>query len=332
MARESKYTYLRRGDSMTCVYTLEQIKNVCRDLNFSPAIEAGFAAYSRGQVVVPPVGELSFVQPPGDTHIKYGYIKSDDCFVVKIASGFYDNVKNGLPSNSGVLLIFSQKTGFLQTILLDEGYLTDVRTAIAGQIAAKYLAPSTVTVIGVLGTGIQARMQVSYLRSVTPCREVVVWGRSEEALQRYQKDMIPLGFHVTTTREIADAAARCNLLITATPSQCPLLEAEMIRPGTHITAMGADTPHKQELATGILAQADLVVADSIPQCLERGEIAKAVQARQIAKEDIVELGAIITGDSRGRTSDQQVTVIDLTGVAVQDIQIAKAVNDALTKG
>src|SRR5210317_863024 len=160
---------------MTRIINHEQIKEICESIDFGPLIEEGFRAYSADQVVVPPVGEMSFTAPPGDTHIKYGYIKNDDCFVIKIASGFYENPVLGLRSNSGLMLVFSQKTGLLQTILLDEGYLTDVRTAVAGRIAAKYLAPAEVEGIGIFGTGIQARMQALELRSLTPCRDLMVW-------------------------------------------------------------------------------------------------------------------------------------------------------------
>ena len=310
---------------MTQTYDLRQIKAACEGMDFTAMIEDGFAAYSRGEVVVPPVGELIFASPPGDTHIKYGYIRDGETFVIKIASGFYRNPQIGLPSNSGLMLVFCQKTGLPLAVLLDEGYLTDVRTAVAGAIAAKYLAPRTVHAIGVFSTGIQARMQVRFLEGVTPCRDLMVWGRSPENMATYAEEMTAAGFRVRTTTEAAEVAARCNLIVTATPSATPLLTADMVRPGTHITAMGADTPHKQELEAAILARCDLVVADAIPQCLERGEIAKAVAAGLIKPENIVELGNIINGSSAKRESDAQLTVADLTGVAVQDIMIAQAV-------
>lgn len=316
---------------MTQIYALEQIREVCREMDFSETIEAGFVAYSNGNVVVPPVGELSFDAPPGDTHIKYGYIRGDDVFVIKIASGFYDNPKLGLPSNSGLMLVFSQKTGSLQAVLLDEGYLTDVRTAVAGQVAAKYLGPPEVSAIGVFGTGIQARMQVEYLKSVTPCRKVLAWGRSTAALQNYKDDMTELGFDVETNMNGDAVASVCNLLITATPSREPLVSADTIQPGTHITAMGSDTSYKQELDSRILQKADIVAADSLSQCFERGEIFKGLAAGLLNRDDVVELGAIIAGTVEPRTSENQITIADLTGVAVQDIQIAKSVFQQLSR-
>ena len=314
---------------MTRLYHLQQITELVEQLDLSDTIADGFKAYSRGEVIVPPVGELLFAKPPGDTHIKYGFIKNDDYFVVKIASGFYENEKLGLPSSSGLMLVFSQKTGLLDTILLDEGYLTNVRTAVAGQIAAEMMAPDKITAIGVLGTGIQARMQVTYLKSVTDCRQVVVWGRSQAKLEEYQKEMELLGFQVTTTLEASEVPATCNLIVTTTASQSPLISADQIKPGTHITAMGSDTSQKQELDVGILEKADIVVADSISQCLERGEIFQAIKAGKLNQEKVVELGHLLTEPNLSRRSDDQITVVDLTGVAVQDIQIAKAVCKAL---
>ncbi len=307
------------------IVTLNQILNALPAIDLIDVIEQGFIAYSKGEVVVTPVGEMIFEEPPGDVHIKYGYIRSDDHFVIKIASGFYNNPGLGLPSSGGMMLLFSQKTGQPLAALLDEGKLTDLRTAAAGAIAAKHLAPTHVRRIGIVGSGIQARLQLRQLKSVTTCRAATVWGRSLEKLAEYREEMEKDGFEITTTQNSDQVAAECNLIVTATPSTEPLLRAEHIRPGTHITAVGADGPHKQELDSAILKMADVLVADSIAQCLERGEIFRALQNRQIAKEDLLELGNVISGASEGRTSDEQITIADLTGVAVQDIQIAKAV-------
>ena len=181
---------------MTRTYQLDQIKQVTDKLDIAKDIEDGFVAYSQGRVIVPPVGEMVFEQPPGDVHIKYGFIKEDDYFAIKIASGFYQNPQLGLPSSSGLMLLFNQETDRPEAILLDEGYLTDIRTAVAGAIAAKYLAPRHVQRIGIAGTGVQARQQLRYLKEVTPCREVLVWGRGEEQLQAYREEMQAEGFQV----------------------------------------------------------------------------------------------------------------------------------------
>ena len=309
------------------IITLEEIESVLPSLDLISAIEAGFAGYSAGQAVVPPVGELLLDR--GEVHIKHGYLRGDAYYIIKVASGFYDNPKRGLPSSNGLMLLFSQQTGELVSILLDEGCLTDTRTAVAGAIAAKHLAPQRVERIGIVGTGIQAHLQLQHLKSVTDCRQVLVWGRGEPQLARYRRDVEPHGFAIETTLDAVDVLRRCNLVVTATPATSPLLSAVDLRPGTHITAVGSDTPEKQELDSAILGRADVVVADSISQCLGRGEIHKAIEAGCISRDDLVELGQVISGQAAGRTSDEQITVADLTGVAVQDIKIATAVYKAL---
>lgn len=312
------------------ILTLEEIKAALPSINLIDEIEAGFVAYSRGQAVVPPVGELVMTEPPGDVHIKYGYIRDEDHYVIKIASGFYDNAKLGLPTSNGMMLLFDQKTGQSLAILLDEGYLTDIRTAIAGAIAARYLAPAVVERIGIVGTGMQARLQLEHLAPVTDCRDIVVWGRSEAGLAGYADEMRERGYRVVVTTEANDVLANCNLIVTTTPSEAAILvDAERLRPGTHITAMGSDTHSKRELSSAIMHVAELVVADSISQCVERGEIHQALKDDAIEQSGIVELGTIIAGEHPGRTSDDAITIADLTGVAVQDIQITKAVFEAL---
>jgi ornithine cyclodeaminase len=312
---------------MTEIITLDQIKAVLPTLDLIPEIESGFVAYSAQKAVVPPVGEL--ILDKGEVHIKYGYLQNDDYYVIKIASGFYENHKLSLSSSNGLMLVFSQQTGEIAAILLDEGYLTDIRTAIAGSIAAKYLAPSQVERIGIVGSGIQARLQLQHLQSVTSCRDVLLWGIDNDEVAQYQVAMTKIGFNIEQANTTAEIMNTCNLIVTATPATSPLLNAADLQPGTHITAVGSDTPHKQEVEAAILGRADLVVADSIPQCLVRGEIYRAIKAGAITEDKMIELGNVIAGNIPGRTSDSQITVADLTGVAVQDIKIASAVYNAI---
>ena len=308
------------------IITRQEIEAILPSLDLLPLIEAGFVAYSAGRAVVPPVGEL--LLDNGDVHIKYGYLRQDDYYVIKIASGFYDNAQFGLPTSNGLMLLFRQQTGELQSLLLDEGRLTDIRTAVAGAIVAKHLAPREVQRIGIVGTGIQARLQLQHLVPITPCRAVLVWGRGERQREQYRDEMARRGFQVETTGDAAEILGSCDLIVTCTPATEPLLKRSDLRPGTHITAVGADTPHKQELEAAILGRADVVVADSIAQCLVRGEIHQAIKGGFLAEGDIVELGSLIEGTNPGRLDQEQITVADLTGVAVQDIQIAKAVYEA----
>jgi ornithine cyclodeaminase len=308
------------------VISKAEIKKILPNLDPIPAIEQGFVEYSAGKCNVPPVGEL--IMDKGEVHIKYGCITGEDYYVIKIASGFYGNNKIGLCTSNGLMCVFSQHTGEVIAILHDECLLTDVRTAIAGTICAKYLAPKMVHKIGIFGTGVQARMQLEYLKSVTDCRDVIVWGRRQEGLDKYKNDMEKAGYNVTTTLDAAEVCANANLIVTTTPAHAPIITADMVRRGTHITAMGSDTVEKQELDTAILKIADMVVVDSLPQSETRGEVCVSRNAGAITDDDVVELGAMITARG-GRANEAQITVADLTGVAVQDIKIAEAVYLAL---
>lgn len=309
--------------------SLDQIKEILEKIDIISPIEKGFIAYSNGKAIVPPVGELLFKNPPGDVHIKYGYILDEEYYVIKVASGFYENPKLHLPSSNGLMLLFSQKTGILCGILLDEGYLTDLRTAAAGAIAAKYLAPSLVHRIGIVGTGIQAKLQLKYLKNIIHCRNVIVYGRNDDNLLKFKTAMENDGFHVDTTKLAEEVTSSCNFIVTTTPSTSPLLFSNQIKKGTHITAVGADTLKKQELDENIFGIADIIVADSIKQCVERGDTAHAIQKNIIDKNNLIEIGNIISGTQNGRTNDEQITIADLTGLAVQDIQIAKLVFEAI---
>ena len=314
---------------MSTILNLHQIQEALKRIDpvqgIIKEIEEGFVAYSQGEVVVPPVGELIFEEARGETHIKYGYIRHDDYYVIKVASGFYDNPKIGLPASSGLMLLFSQKTGELIAVLLDDGYLTQVRTAAAGAVVGNYFAPQKIKRVGIFGAGLQGRMQLEYLRYVRDFQDVIVWGVNQEELDKYKADMAPHGFKIQATFESEEIASTCNVIVTSTPSHKPLLKVDQIRKGTHITAMGSDTSEKQELDSAILKKADRVIVDSIPQSLLRGEVFKALEAGAIKKENLVELGTAISDKRFQRQSDDEITVVDLTGVAVQDIQICKAV-------
>jgi ornithine cyclodeaminase len=314
---------------MPAVVSLAEIRKALGAIDPLPLIEDGFVAYSHGRVVVPPVGELVFDDPPGDVHIKYGYIKGGEVYVIKIASGFTDNPRRGLPSGDGLMLVFDQKTGVLQAILLDEGYLTNLRTAVAGAVAAKNLAPREVRVVGILGAGIQGRMQLEWLRRVRRFDEAVVWGVNETELAAFRRDMEAPGLVIRTTLRAEDVAAAANLIVTCTPSTRPLLQADWIRPGTHITAVGSDTAEKQELDAMILARADRVVVDSLSQSELRGEVYRAVSAGVLRRDRLIELGRVIEDPGLRRASNDEITVADLTGVAVQDIMISQAVWNAV---
>lgn len=308
------------------ILSRDQIEKILPSLDLMPEIEQAFQAYSEGRAVVPPVGELLLDR--GEVHIKYGYVKQQAYYVIKIASGFYEDPTKEQLSSNGMMLLFSQLSGQVVCALLDEGLLTNIRTALAGAIAAKYLAPKQVDKIGIVGAGTQARLQLRYLKALSSCRKAMVWGTSPEELESYRQDMEEEGFHIEISEDIGEIQKECRLIVTTTPSHTPLLLVKHLQKGTHITAVGSDTPDKQELDPEILGAADLVVADSIEQCLLRGEIHQAMKAGHLEENQILELGKVISGSIVGRESEDQITVADLTGVAVQDMAIAEAVYKA----
>jgi len=311
------------------VYSKEEIINSLEGVDLIKPIEIGFVEYSKGNTVVPPVGELLFDDPPGDVHIKYGYIKGHDNYVIKIASGFPENYKLGLSSSHGVMVMFDSRSGYLKCLLHDEGYLTNVRTAVAGAICAKYLAPDIVKKIGIVGTGIQARLQLKYLSDVIDCREVVILGRDNKKINDYIDEMSEFGFNIKKVDNSTELCKLSNLIVTTTSANESLIRKSDVIPGTHITAVGSDTPGKRELDPEILGMAHSLVVDSIPQCLERGETKYALDLGIVKEENLLELGKVIGNDEKIRSDQNDITVADLTGVAVQDIMITNTVYNNL---
>jgi len=304
----------------------DEIEAAAAQIDAIAPMERAFAAYSQGRATVPPVGEILFPSADGEAHIKSAYIEGDDVFVVKVATGFYGNSAQGLPTSSGAMLVFSAMTGLLKAVLLDGGYLTNLRTAAAGALAAKLLAPSDIARIGILGSGAQARLQALLLKSVTPCRSILLWSRESASAERCARDLETHGFDVSVLATPAAVAAHARLIVTTTPAKSPLLHEGDISSGTHITAVGSDTPEKKELAPGLVATADLVAVDSLMQSRERGEL-RLVETKNPRR--IFELGDIVLGKAAGRTSPDHITIADLTGIAVQDVEIAKSILEAL---
>ena len=174
-----------------------RIEEILAGLDLLPLIEDAFRGYSAGRAIVPQVGELLLER--GEVHIKYGAMAGDDYYVIKVASGFYENPSLGLPSSNGLMLVFRQATGEPEAVLLDEGHLTDVRTAAAGAVAARLLAPPKVERIGILGTGVQARLQLAQLAPLFETRQVVAWGRNRERLDEYRSALAEDGWEPGTS-------------------------------------------------------------------------------------------------------------------------------------
>jgi ectoine utilization protein EutC len=324
-----------RADKGVLVLTKEEIETVLTMEDTIEAVEDGFKAYASGKAVVPFPVALQVPDHNGDIHIKPGYIKGYDTYTIKIASGFYDNPKLNLPTSHGMLLIFDSRTGFPLCFEVDRCYLTDLRTAAAGAVAARALAKEEVSKVAVIGTGTQARMQIEALSKVREFDELRVWGRSPAHVSKYVADMKRiLKARIVPARTAEDAVVGTEIVVTATMTSVPIVKASWISKGTHITAMGSDSPEKQELETAVLGKADKIVVDSLKQCVSLGEVHHALEDGTITEKDVhAELGDVLLGKKRGRESDDEITVCDLTGTAVQDVVTSQLVYErALKKG
>ncbi len=293
------------------------------------AVAQAYASYAEGKVVLPSVINLDIDAYRGEVHVKSAYIQGRPHYVIKIASGFYNNPSLGIPTGNGMMLVFEARTGRLEGLLLDNGYLTEVRTGAAGAVAARYLAKSSLRKVGIIGSGSQARYQLRALMRVRRPEEVWVWSLDEDFVPPYIREMsaaFPLRFHKASTPE--EAVADADLVITVTPSRSPIVRAAWLRPGMHITAVGSDGPDKQELEARALARADLLFCDSISQCRRLGETHHGLEEMAITEDGISgELGEIVLGRKPGRTRDDQITIADLTGLGAQDAAAAGLVFD-----
>ncbi|MGD9478723.1 ornithine cyclodeaminase family protein [Shinella sp. G-2] len=310
--------------------TLDELKRLPIADFAVDAIRDAYVAIVDGRANIPPVGYLRLEAQNADCHIKYGYIAGDAVFVVKIASGFYNNPRLGLPSSNGMMIAISSETGQVVATLYDEGWLTDLRTGFGGAIATLALCRRDSRSIAIVGSGTQARQQIRVLSSTSEHRLTFRnWARDGARAAAFASDMAAEGFSVAAETDLAVLCATADAIITTTPSTEPLVMADWIRPGTHITALGADAPGKQELQLDLFSRAAVIAVDSRSQCADHGEIATAVRSGLLDPSECPELGAILSGWEPGRTSDDQITITDLTGVATQDIAIVRAALAAL---
>jgi ornithine cyclodeaminase len=291
------------------------------------AIEAAYRAASFGSVNLPPVGHITFPENGGDCHIKYGHMKGDPTFVVKVATGFSQNGQRGLPNGNGIVLVLSAETGAVEAMLHDEMVLTDIRTGLGGAIASRTLARSGSQQALIAGTGPQARRQIEAHAALMPHLSFCVWGRDTSKVANLVAEMSPR-FNVKSVPDLQAAVRNTDIVITATASSTPFLVTEWVQPGTHITAVGADAPGKQELDAALIARADVLVVDLTSQCLDHGEVSHAVKLGIVLPQSLHEIGDVLQDPRRGRTNDSQITIADLTGIAAQDIAMANVVLSA----
>lgn len=272
---------------------------------------------------MPPVLSMAIPEANGEVDVKTAYIPGFDGFAIKVSPGFFDNPRLGLPSLNGLMILFSARTGLVEALFLDNGYLTDVRTAAAGAVAARHLAPAAVATAGVMGTGVQARLQMQAAQLVRPFRRVLVWGRDPAKAVACAADIAAtLGIEARAEADPARLLAESQLVVTTTPARAPILRAAWLHPGLHVTAMGSDQGEKNEIEPQALAAADAYVCDRVSQCERLGELRSAVAAGAWSRGVPPEFGAVVAGEVVARGSEADVTICDLTGTGAQDTAIA----------
>lgn len=297
---------------------------VSLDCDAVACIERAFAALATEAVVMPPVLRLDIPENNGEVDVKTAHMPGLDSFAIKISPGFFDNPKQGLPSVNGLMVVLSARTGLVEALLLDNGYLTDIRTAAAGAVAAKHLARADSRTAAILGGGIQARLQLKALTLVRPIVSARLWARrmaqAREAAAALSDELeIP----VTAVADAEATVRGADIVVTTTPSTEPILWADWLEPGQHVTAMGSDAEHKTEIDPAAIVRADLYVCDRQSQCAVLGELHHAIAAGLLtADQRQSEIGQIIAGTAAGRVTPQQITLCDLTGTGVQDTAIA----------
>ena len=303
------------------------------DLDAVDVVEQAFTALAGGEVVMPPILSMDLPAVNGEVDVKTAYIPGFDGFAIKVSPGFFDNPKLGLASLNGLMILFSAQTGLVQALFLDNGYLTDLRTAAAGAVAARHLAPQTVETAGVIGTGVQARLQIQAAHLVRPFKRLLVWGRDPAKAQTCAEDLAAqLGIEAQAVSDPAKLVAQSQLVVTTTPAREPILKSEWLHSGLHITAMGSDQEGKNEIDPKALMQADLYVADRVSQTEMLGELRSAQEAGLWTGGIPAELGQVITGQAPGRRAEDDITIADLTGTGAQDTAIASHVYQMLKDG
>ncbi|MDQ0391900.1 ectoine utilization protein EutC [Labrys monachus] len=293
------------------------------DADAVACVEEAFLALATKAVAMPPILRLDIPEHRGEVDVKTAYVPGLDGFAIKVSPGFFDNPKLGLPSLNGLMILFSARTGLVEALLLDNGYLTQMRTAAAGAVAARHLARTDARRAAILGAGEQARLQLEALTLVRPIERAAIWARDPERARAAAAELTQrLGIVVEAVATAETACAGADIIVTATPAERPILEADWLVPGQHVTAMGSDAEHKNEIDPAVFLKA-VYVADSLSQTRRLGELAYAIRAGMAGPDEVfAEIGQVIAGQAPGRRSDADITLCDLTGTGVQDTAIA----------
>ena len=304
----------------TLLLKKEEVSTLIRMEDVIAAVEEAYRAFNSGQVVQPDYMSIHLPPPRGEIDFKLCHYEVNDLISMKVSSGGFVNnpAEHGVPSGMGTILLFDARTGALSCVM-DGSLITGLRTGACGAVSVKALARKDAKRIASIGTGNQARMQVRAIREVMRIEQIHAWDSSPESLARYKADIeSAYGIPVVMAGSARAAVEQADILITTTRGTGSLVQAAWIKPGTHIVAIGTDQRGKQEFEPEIFRTAK-VVNDSIAQCTDKGETWHPLDKNIIAKQDIhAEIGEILLGKKPGRESDEEITMFDSTGMAIQD--------------
>jgi ornithine cyclodeaminase/alanine dehydrogenase-like protein (mu-crystallin family) len=308
--------------NMVLILTESEIRGLVDVDRARTSVADAFRALHRGEATLASVISLPFVHPRGVAHIKAGHLHDDSVWTAKVSTDFYPDDGSGT-RHGGLMLVLSASDGDLVGVLVDNGYLTELRTGAAGAIASDLLARRDARTAAIIGAGSQARYQLDALLKVRSIETVHVASRSLHRAQAFVHEIeSSYGIPAHLCDSVESAVRGVDIVVTTTPSSTPLVEADWLDAGTHITAVGSDEPTKQELAPDVLARADVIAVDDRGQAARLGELHHAIEQGLREEADAVTLGELLEGDARGRIGAKDVTVADLTGVGVQDAAIA----------
>jgi len=312
--------------------TQEEVKSVMDMHSDMQVVERAFRQHGLGKVQMPPKSYLYYTAYNGDLRTMPAYLEEEDITGVKIVNVHPGNPALGLPTVMALIVLISPQTG-APIAIMDGTYLTDIRTGAAGGIAAKYLARKDSKVIGMVGAGNQARTQLEALSEVFELELVKVTSRTKESCEQFIREAADIISCEIRYEEKIENVCDCDILVTTTPTRKPIVKAQWIKEGTHINAIGADAVGKEELDPELIIRSKIVV-DDIVQALHSGEVNVPLSKHYISENDIhAQLGEVIVGLKPGRTSEEEITIFDSTGLAIQDVASAHLVYQrALSKG
>ncbi len=310
----------------------EEVKSVIDMRSDMEVVESAFRQHGLGKVQMPPKSYLYYTEYNGDLRTMPAYLEEENITGVKIVNVHPGNPAKGLPTVMALIVLISPETG-APVAIMDGTYLTEIRTGAAGGIAAKYLARKDSRIIGMVGTGNQARSQLTALCEVFEPEMVKVTSRTLKSGEKFKKEMEGLACCDISFEENVEKVCDCDILVTTTPVRKPVVKAEWVREGTHINAIGADAVGKEELDPELLIRSKIIV-DDVVQAIHSGEVNVPLSKHYISENDIhAQLGEVIAGLKPGRTSDEEITIFDSTGLAIQDVATANLVYErAVVKG